>query len=308
MAIAILVLSVGCRRTKYREDLDYDYNVQQTWELEDLHFGEIVQFESVFWEPDDTVSLRKLIVEDSIASGRDVLEIGTGTGLISILCLQNDASKVVATDINPAAAANALYNSAILCPDQVLDVRQVGKQNPGAFSVIQATERFDLIISNPPWEDGVVAKPADHAFYDPSFALMDSLLDGLPQHLAPGGRCLLAYGHAPAIKRLREEAKRRGYTFEVLDDREVDSLEKDFLPGMLVEIRPKQNQQKVQGGSFVPAESVKDSESDDASEDAGKAESDRAESNKSESHELDPDDADQDNVVLESSKETQTAP
>lgn len=233
----LLIVGVGCR-VKYREDLDYSHNVQQTWPLEDLNHGEIVQFESVFWEPDDTISLRKLIVDDSIAAGREVLEIGTGTGVIAILCLQNDAKRVVATDINEAAVANAKYNAAMLVPDQPLDVRQVSPQLPQAFSVIADSERFDLIVSNPPWEDGVVESPADHAFYDPGFELMRSLLDGLPKHLKPGGRCLLAYGHAPAVKRLRTECERRGYEFKILDERDLETLETDFLPGMLVEVRP----------------------------------------------------------------------
>jgi predicted RNA methylase len=234
--VTLCALSASCR-TKYREDLDYSFTVEQTWQLEELSFGEIVQFESVFWEADDTVSLRAKIVDESIAAGRDVLEIGTGTGVLSILCLQNDANRVVATDINPAAVANARYNAAMLVPDRTLDVRLVEKQAPGAFSVIKSGERFDLILSNPPWEDGVVAKPADHAFYDPGFALMDSLLDGLPKHLKPGGRCLLAYGHVPAIERLKSAAERRNYEFKLLDDRDLASLEQNFLPGMLIEIR-----------------------------------------------------------------------
>lgn len=233
---AVSIATAGCW-SKYREDLDYSYEVQQTWPLEELHFGEFVQFESVFWEPDDTVSLRALIVDDGIVASRDVLEIGTGTGLISILCLQNDADTVVATDINPAAVANAQYNAAMLAPDSQLDVRQVPTDSPGAFEVIGDDERFDLIISNPPWEDRDVNKPAEHAFYDPGFYLMDTLLDGLPQHLNPGGRCLLAYGHVPAIKRLRIEAAKRNLEFKILDKRDLDSLDRDFLPGMLVEIR-----------------------------------------------------------------------
>jgi hypothetical protein len=125
----------------------------------------------------------------------------------------------------------------MLAEEMEIEVRSVSKKAPGAFAVIKDKERFDLIVSNPPWEDGKISKPADHAFYDPDFALMDSLLDGLPKHLKPGGRCLLAYGHVPAIQRLRVQAKKRGYTLKVLDERDVDSLSKDFLPGMLVEIR-----------------------------------------------------------------------
>ena len=119
--------------------------------------------------------------------------------------------------------------------------------------MIEPDERFDLIVSNPPWEDGKVVKPADHAFYDPDFALMDSLLKGLPVHLRPGGRCLLAYGHVPAIKRLQSECERLGYEFKILDDRDLDSLDKDFLPGMLVEVRPPI--EKVQAGKSLVDES-----------------------------------------------------
>ena len=89
------VMVVGCRQ-QYREDLDYSYRVQQTWTIDQLPEGEFVQFESVFWEPDDTISLRELINNEGIASDREVLEIGTGTGLISVLCLANSAKSVVA--------------------------------------------------------------------------------------------------------------------------------------------------------------------------------------------------------------------
>jgi release factor glutamine methyltransferase len=248
------LITCGCR-TEYREDLDYSYRVIQTWTLDELTFGRsIAQFESVFWEPDDTVSLRKLIVEDRIASGRNILEIGTGTGLLAILCLEHDAKSVVATDINPAAVACAKYNAAVLVPDHPLDVRQVPKSDPGAYSVLGKQEKFDLIISNPPWEDGSITKAADHAFYDPGFALMDSLLDGLPERLAPGGRCLLAYGHVPAIRRLQQEAQRRGYPLKILDDRDLDSLETNFLPGMLIEIRMAPDNQVVSGDGFATKE------------------------------------------------------
>lgn len=269
VALFSTVLAPGCR-SKIREDLDYSYSVQQTWPLDELDFGEIVQFESVFWEPDDTVSLRELIVNDSIASGRTVLEIGTGTGLISILCLQNGAKSVVATDINPAAVANAKYNAAMLADDGALEVRQVSKESPHVFSVIGDDETFDLIISNPPWEDRVATEPSEYAFYDEDFVLMDSLLDGLPQHLNPGGRCLLAYGHVPAIERLLEAATQRGYETKILDDRDLRKLPTDFLPGMLIEVRPPLKADKVDSGAFVsgPDESAPDDSAREATSDA----------------------------------------
>lgn len=274
----------GCRK-KYRDDLDYSHRVIQTWTLDDLLFdGEIVQFESVFWEPDDTVSLRAMIVDDGIASGRDVMEIGTGTGLLSILCAQHDAGSVLATDINPAALDCAKYNAAMLTQGQEIDFRLVLKSDAGAFSALGKTEKFDLIISNPPWEDGVVAKPADHAFYDPGFALMDSLLDGLPERLNPGGRCLVAYGHVPAIERLLSESEKRGIQTKILDERSLDELSKDFLPGMVIELRPPVDRKVVAGDQFIERGSFEPSSSDDAGEVASpKDESPKNDSPKDES-------------------------
>ncbi|MCA9140221.1 MAG: methyltransferase domain-containing protein [Planctomycetales bacterium] len=242
ITMVLLAASISGCTDPSRKDLDYTFDVFQTVETPELEGHELVQFESVFWEPDDTVSLRKLIVDDHIADGRTVLEIGTGTGLISLVCLANGAKKVIATDINPAAVANARYNAARVELDLNLEVRQVEPENPNAFAVVKPKERFDLILSNPPWEDGKVNQPGDHAFYDPDFALMDSLLDGLPIHLNPGGRCLLAYGHTPAITRLLSKAKERGFQTKVLDDRKVDQLAENFLPGMLIEIRLGKNQ------------------------------------------------------------------
>lgn len=197
----------------------------------------IAIFESVFWEPEDTASLRRLIRDTPLVQGKRVLEIGTGSGLISLYCLRAGASSVVATDVNPAAVANAQYNVAGLqLPGERFEARQVPLDDSGAFSVVREGERFDLIISNPPWEDAAPAAIDEYALYDDNFALLDSLLAGLPEHLAPDGRALLAYGCVTAIRTLCDMAEERGLQVRALDERDLDSLPELFLPGMLLEV------------------------------------------------------------------------
>ena len=203
---------------------------------ESQDFG-LAQFQTVFWEAADTDSLRRWIVDQPNIAGSRVLEIGTGTGLISLLSVQQGAAKVVATDINPNALANAKYNSERLGLDAALELRKVPPDNPGPFVVIAGDERFEFIISNPPWEDGPITDLASHAFYDPNFALLDSLLETADRYLAPGGSLLLAYGAKTAVERILDRGPRLGWQVEVIDERELNTLPELFLPGMLLELR-----------------------------------------------------------------------
>lgn len=194
-------------------------------------------FETVFWEPRDTLSLRKLIRETDVVRGKTVLEIGTGSGLLALSALQHGAVRVVATDVNPNALANAGFNARRLGLDDRLDLRQVSPEDRGAFSVLEDSERFAVILSNPPWEDQLPDRIEDYAYYDEDFLLLRTLLDGLPRRLNPGGKALLAYGTAAGVRTLLRMAFERGMTVRIIDDeRDPENLPDEFLPGMLLEV------------------------------------------------------------------------
>lgn len=198
----------------------------------------LVQLETVFWDPDDTVSLRKLIRDTPLVKHKRILEIGTGTGLVSLCCLKHGARDVVATDVNPWAVANAALNAERLKLGERLETRRVPLDNTAAFAVIGADERFDLIITNPPWEDAHPTGIEDYALYDENFVLIKSLLGGLKAHLTPGGKALLAYGNVTAIRTIQKLGPQYHLTVTVLDDRSLDTLDENFLPGMLLEVVP----------------------------------------------------------------------
>lgn len=198
---------------------------------------DLVVLESVFWDARDTISLREMIRENDFVDGADVLEIGTGSGLLALCCLKANAKKVIATDVNPAAIENANFNAHRLGFRDRLETRLVPLDNKLAFSVIKPKEKFDLIISNPPWVNRRPESIDQYALYDENFDLMKSLLDGLEDHLKPDGRLLLAYGCVDAIKSLERMAKEHGFEYTAHDSRKLDDLEEEFLPGYLVEIR-----------------------------------------------------------------------
>ena len=109
---------------------------------------------------------------------------------------------------------------------------------PGAYTVIEPTERFDLIFSNPPWEDAQPAALSENALYDPGFQLLDSMMRDLRRHLAPGGKALLAYGSVAGIERLQELAPQYGFTTRVHDDRDLLQLPAVFVPAVVIEVVP----------------------------------------------------------------------
>lgn len=122
--------------------------------------------------------------------GKRVLEIGTGSGIISLYACQLGASKVVATDISEKAVETARLNAGLQgC--KVLDARLVTPDDMRAYAVIGADEAFDIIISNPPF-----SLDLDAATNTPSTDTGDlgfSIIKGFADHLAPGGIAMLYY-------------------------------------------------------------------------------------------------------------------
>ena len=79
----------------------------------------------------------------------------------------------------------------------------------------------------------------DYAYFDENFALLNSLLKDLGQHLKSGGKAWLAYGCVEAIQTAQQLAEEHDLEVTILDDRRLADLDNLFLPGMLLEIKPR---------------------------------------------------------------------
>jgi predicted RNA methylase len=206
------------------------------WEkVEDFPEG-LAVLESVFWEPPDTEDIRRRIRDKRLVTGKRVFELGTGSGLVSLCCLKAEAIQVVATDVNRNSIECAAFNARRLGLEKNFELRWVEPGNPNAYVALKADEKFDFIVSNPPWEDGQPESIEDYAFYDYQFRLLDSILKDAVSHLTVEGEIYLAYGCKAAIRRIFDTAGNYGWTCEVLDNRKLEELSEVFLPGMTVRL------------------------------------------------------------------------
>ena len=105
-------------------------------------------------------------------------DIGTGTGVLAAVLASRGVKRVVATDQDPRALACARENVERLGYAQQIDVIEADLFPPG---------RAPLVVCNPPWVPARPSSPIEHAVFDPDSRMLRGFLDGLRDHLAPGG-------------------------------------------------------------------------------------------------------------------------
>jgi release factor glutamine methyltransferase len=153
----------------------------------------------------------ELLVERALAlraarQGR-IADLGTGCGAIALaLASERPCWQLIATDVSAAALEVARANAARL--GLKVDFR------PGSWFEPLADERYDLLVSNPPYigaDDPLLSGPA--LAHEPRLALtpgadalscLRTIAHAAPRHLAAGGWLLLEHGAEQAAQVRRE--------------------------------------------------------------------------------------------------------
>lgn len=86
---------------------------------------------------------------------RNVLDIGTGTGLLALMAAQRTPAQVIAVEIEAEAAAEAMSNFTNSTWSHRLEVKQISIQE------FESNVAFDHILANPPFFDTDVKPPTE---------------------------------------------------------------------------------------------------------------------------------------------------
>jgi release factor glutamine methyltransferase len=135
-----------------------------------------------------------------------ILDIGVGSGVISVTLVNEiSGARVVSLDLSPGAITVAKKNAVSLGGADRIEFRQ-----SDLFASVKPEERFDLIVSNPPY----IAEP-DYAglppevLADPKMSLVAGadgldvirvILQRAPEFLAEGGRLMFEIGYDQSEK------------------------------------------------------------------------------------------------------------
>jgi release factor glutamine methyltransferase len=171
-----------------------------------------------FWSLPLTVTPAVLVPrpETELLVERALADLGTGCGAVALaLASERPRWRLTATDVSADALTVARANAARLGL-AAIDFRV------GSWFTPLAAQRFDLILSNPPYVatcDPALADPA--LAHEPRLALtpgadalecLRAIARDAPQHLTPGGWLLLEHGAAQAAP-VRHELVLAGFRY-----------------------------------------------------------------------------------------------
>lgn len=119
-----------------------------------------------------------LVAQAPLNKVRVAFDIGTGTGVLAAVLARRGVSQIIGTDQDVRATRCAHQN-----------INRLGLQDQ--VTIIEADlfpeGRAQLVVCNPPWLPARPSSPLEYAVYDPDSTMLCGFLNGLADHLAPGG-------------------------------------------------------------------------------------------------------------------------
>ena len=105
-------------------------------------------------------------------------DIGTGTGVLSVVLAMRNINKIVATDLD---------DRAITCAQDNIDRLHLNGQIAVCKTHLFPEGKAALIVCNPPWLPARPSSSLEHAVYDPDSQMLKGFLESLKDHLLPEG-------------------------------------------------------------------------------------------------------------------------
>lgn len=119
--------------------------------------------------------------------GARVLDLCSGTGIQGMMAARS-AEHVVSVEINPKAVPVTRFNIRLNGMEDIMEVRE-----GDLYDVLREGETFDCIYANPPFIPmlDTVEYPICGAGGEDGLRVLNRIMEGLPERLAPGGEVVI---------------------------------------------------------------------------------------------------------------------
>ena len=157
------------------------------------------------------------VIDTLDLKGKSVVEVGTGSGVLSLAAARAGASRVVAIDINPNAALSAADNARLNgLADRVFPLCS------NLLSGVAARPLFDVILSSPPSFAGEPRDVADRAWVaGPGYRDIAQLFAEARERLRPGGRFYLLLSSDSDLGLLGRLISEAGFQARLVGERSI---------------------------------------------------------------------------------------
>ena len=188
-----------------------------------VYFGNYTFFvdENVYEPAEDSFFFAENL---AVEAGAQVLEIGTGCGLLSVVAAK-EAGAVVASDVNPYAVRCAMANA------MINEVRgKIAFLQGDLFNALSETSKFDLIVFNSPYLP--VDESEANSWLSRAWAggptgrkIIDRFILEAPKYLKQSGRILLMQSTLTDVEETIERFSERCLHARVLSERALPFFE-----------------------------------------------------------------------------------
>jgi len=184
-----------------------------------IFFGDKIFYvlEGVYEPAEDTFLLAENL---RVKSGDEVLEVGTGCGILSVLSAFK-AERVIAIDINPYAVRCAKLNATVNGVSEKMDIIC------GDLSgLLKENGLFDLILFNAPYLPTEENEPKDWIDYAWSGGkrgreLIDRFIYSASKYLKPDGRILLVQSTLSDVKETLRKLRKQKFNVKIAGECKV---------------------------------------------------------------------------------------